>query len=274
MNVSRFSYRIFTSFLLAWSFSALVFSGVILYISPAGRVAHWTNWTLMGLSKEGWQGVHFLVALVFLVGGLFHLLKFNWKVFLHYLRTRSGGFNYAREASLSVFVVVLILGGMASGLPPFAMVADVSESVKAYWETESSTAPIPHMELLSLAEVSRQLQVSPGDAWIHLRDAGLVADGPEAPLGEIGEANGLSPRDVYSVLSQIKSAKPPDGLRISGLGRKSVLEVEEELGLSAGTLLKALQSRGQVVSPDETIKEIATRMQMDPHDLLAEITAD
>ena len=56
-------------------FLMLILSGTMLYVSPPGRVAHWTGWTLLGGSKEQWGAVHSLMALVFLIGGLFHLLK-------------------------------------------------------------------------------------------------------------------------------------------------------------------------------------------------------
>jgi hypothetical protein len=51
----------------------------------------------MGLGKEEWGSVHILMAIVFLAGSLFHLLKFNWKVFAHYLKTKRRGFRYTRE---------------------------------------------------------------------------------------------------------------------------------------------------------------------------------
>ena len=44
---SRFNWRGFFSLLLFGSFSLLAFSGIILYVTPKGRVANWTGWTLL-----------------------------------------------------------------------------------------------------------------------------------------------------------------------------------------------------------------------------------
>jgi hypothetical protein len=43
----------FTSLLLAVAFLMLGFSGVILYLTPRGRVANWTGWTMLGLDQQG-----------------------------------------------------------------------------------------------------------------------------------------------------------------------------------------------------------------------------
>ena len=79
MASKNFSFKTFTSFILAWSFLALIISGAVLYVAPAGRIANWTRWQLIILTKEQWQAVHTLAAIVFLIGGLFHLLKFKLK---------------------------------------------------------------------------------------------------------------------------------------------------------------------------------------------------
>jgi len=72
-----FNFRSFTAFILTWTFLTLVVSGAVLYIAPPGRIANWTRWQLIILTKEQWQAVHTLTAVAFLVGGLFHLLKFK-----------------------------------------------------------------------------------------------------------------------------------------------------------------------------------------------------
>ena len=57
-NRSRFAWRSMTSVLIAASFLILVLSGVLLFVSPPGRIANWTNWTILGLRKHDWIGLH------------------------------------------------------------------------------------------------------------------------------------------------------------------------------------------------------------------------
>ncbi|MDI9444793.1 MAG: DUF4405 domain-containing protein, partial [Planctomycetota bacterium] len=47
----------FTSLFLTLTFGAVASSGAILYLTPRGRVANWTDWTMLGLSKDEWAAL-------------------------------------------------------------------------------------------------------------------------------------------------------------------------------------------------------------------------
>jgi len=51
-KTSNFQLRAMISVLLALAFPALLVSGLVLFVSPPGRVANWTDWRLFGLSKH------------------------------------------------------------------------------------------------------------------------------------------------------------------------------------------------------------------------------
>jgi hypothetical protein len=53
-----FQWRALTSVLMTLGFVLLAASGIVLFLSPPGRVANWTNWTILGLRKSDWGGVH------------------------------------------------------------------------------------------------------------------------------------------------------------------------------------------------------------------------
>ena len=48
----RFNWRGFASLATGFAFLIMIVSGVVLYVAPRGRVANWTDWTVMGLGKE------------------------------------------------------------------------------------------------------------------------------------------------------------------------------------------------------------------------------
>ena len=48
---SGFYFRGFTTFALSAAAFVIAASGVALFATPRGRVAHWTHWTLAGLEK-------------------------------------------------------------------------------------------------------------------------------------------------------------------------------------------------------------------------------
>lgn len=277
MSNRKFSFKTFTSFILVWTFLLLFISGVMLFVSPPGRVAHWTNWTLLGLTKEGWQGVHTLMAVVFLVGGIFHLLKFNWKVFIHYLATRKKGSSYRFEAVMASVLFVVVLIGTILGIPPFSSFLDFGESVKLSWEEKIGNPPVPHMELKTLAEVSGLLGLSVDEARGQLQARAWDAGKGSSSLQQLADVNGVSPQDIYQAL-QTKSGSSPSpvpgnlqSIQRTGLGRKSIEDLSAELGFD---LRAELNRMGITAENHERWRDVAERAGASPHDLLTRIEAE
>jgi len=77
---ARFHWRAFVTLYVTLSFVLLAASGIVLYVAPPGRVANWSRWTLGALDRHGWQAVHTVFALLFVLAGAFHLW-FNWRTF-------------------------------------------------------------------------------------------------------------------------------------------------------------------------------------------------
>ena len=80
-------WRAMTSVFIASSFLLLLVSGAVLFISPPGRVANWSNWRMIGLTKHDWIGVHTWFAAVFVLTAVFHLI-FNFRPLVNYFRDR------------------------------------------------------------------------------------------------------------------------------------------------------------------------------------------
>ena len=76
----RFSTKGFTSLLLTCCFLVMTVSGVILFLTPRGRDARWTDWTLFGLDKEEWGALHINNSILLLVVVAVHLVL-NWSMF-------------------------------------------------------------------------------------------------------------------------------------------------------------------------------------------------
>ena len=81
----RFQWRALTSVLMTLGFMMLALSGIMLFLAPPGRVANWTNWTLLGLRKSAWGGLHIWFGTLFLVLTAVHVF-FNWRPLLGYPR--------------------------------------------------------------------------------------------------------------------------------------------------------------------------------------------
>ena len=74
-----FHFRSFISLLLFLSFSFSAFSGLVLFLRPEGSLANWHGWSVLGMDKKQWEGVHAVLVLVFFIAALVHLI-YNWKV--------------------------------------------------------------------------------------------------------------------------------------------------------------------------------------------------
>jgi hypothetical protein len=276
MASKHFSFKTFTSFILAWSFLALIISGAVLYVAPAGRIANWTRWQLIILTKEQWQAVHTLTAIVFLVGGLFHLLKFNWKVFIAYLRRKTdAGLAFRNEIIASLVLFLVILAGTIAEQPPFATVMATGESIRQFWDNPAQTPPIAHMEQMTLQELARNMQVEPEELLQSLLKLGYAATGQDELLQQLAERYQKSPVQIYDAL---KANQPPDaanrqatasgGASGGGQGFKTLAELAGEYGLTTEDALRSLAAKGIEAGADEKMREIADRSGKKPYELI------
>ena len=279
---NKFNFRAWTSLILVWTFILLIVSGTVLFVSPAGRISNWTNWRMGALTKSQWQSIHTLTAIAFLVGGLFHLLKFNWKVFWAYARKKGdNGWQYRKELAASIVLVVVVMTGTIIGIPPFSSVMSAGETVKNSWSTPDNEPPVPHLELLTLRQVSERLQIQPDALASKLVQRGIVLAGIEQSLADLAKRNGRSPQEIYSLAREITGN--PKSLATSplgeagghgetglgtGLGLKTLSEIAPQLGLTTEEALGRLHAQKFEAEPQDTIRTIASRRNMKPFEVV------
>ncbi len=270
----KFSFRTFTSLLLAWAFLALIVSGAVLYIAPPGRIANWTRWQIILLTKEQWQAVHTLTAIAFLVGGMFHLLKFNWKAFLAYLRRKAGGsLAFRRELIASGALFLLILAGTISQQPPFQSVMAAGESIRQYWEEPAQAPPIPHMEEMTLQELAANLKMDPGSLFRALEGNGYAAVDQDETLRHLAQRHQSSPNIIYASLTTASGPassehKPSFGSGGRGQGFKTLAQFAGENGISVEDAVRILAARGIEAKANDVMRDIAERSGRKPYELL------
>ena len=197
----RFHAKAFMSLLLSLAFLKLAFSGVILYLTPRGRVANWTGWTILGLSKEGWMSVHINVALLFLIVAMIHLIL-NWTMFWGYIKKGASlGLNMKLELAVAAVVAAVVLAGAIYQVPPFSTVMALNRQIKDSWEGWASDAPAPHAEEFTLERVAANMNLSANEVAMALQEAGFVVSNTSATVGQIAEANGVTPQDIYAAIT-------------------------------------------------------------------------
>jgi transposase-like protein len=263
---ARFQWRAFVTFFVTFSFLLLAASGLVLYVAPPGRVAHWSLWTMGRLDKEAWQGVHTVFAFLFVLAGAFHLY-FNWRVFLSYLRSRlAAGVRMKRELTLATSLVAAIGVLTVAGLPPFATVMEVGERARQAWSVEGSEPPVPHAEILPLERLAALTQMPLERVLANLESAGLAGSTPQATIAALASRHGLTPEQVWVALKG--EEKPRELAAGGGYGRKTVGEVCAQLEVPAEEGLDRLRRHGMEATPDTPMKALADRHGRQPHDLL------
>ena len=198
----KFQMKAFISLLLSLFFLVLGFSGVILYLTPRGRVANWTGWTMLGLEKQGWQAVHINIALLFLIVAGLHLY-FNWRMFWSYIKKQA---SFSLNLKLEMLVAILIAGGVLAGtiksVSPFGALMTLNYRIKDYWEREPVTAPMAHAEELSLGQLAGKLGLPIEQVIDALKQEGIAVENDTTTIAQLAEKNRFTPSDMYAAIKK------------------------------------------------------------------------
>lgn len=237
-----------------------------MYVAPPGRYAHWVTWKLAGLTKEGWQAIHTIFSLAFLILSVFHLFIVNWKAFLSYLKSKTKkGLNKKREFYISTTLAFVFFFGVIFSVPPFVNIMDFGEYCTDSWEKREERAPIPHAELLTLNELAEQLSL-PSVEYIttKLENHNIDFENTSTQtLQEIAEENNSTPIGVYEIISK-RAGNQRQG---SGIGRKTVEDFALEFDKSVEEIIKVLKDNNIEAKPDETLRDIGDNNNVIPREV-------
>jgi hypothetical protein len=262
-----FHWRGLTSLITFSCFTLLTVTGIVLYISPKGRVANWTGWSVLGLTKEEWSAVHMVVAFAFIIAAGFHLY-FNWTVFWNYFKSKLvAGLHLKREIAAALVVTVLLVAGTVANLPPFSSFIQLNDAAKAYWETRSLAGPYPHAEDDSLAVLAERTGVPLETMISKLRASGFEVDDPSVKLSVLAEKHGKTPSQVFAALRE-KGQGTPEASGGPGYGRMTLEQVCRDLGIEVEEAVAALRQSGIDAAPTDIMRSLADTAGKTPHDLL------
>ncbi len=265
MNPPKFQWRALVSVLVTLFFLILVLSGVMLFVSPPGRIANWTNWTLLGLRKSEWGGLHIWFGILFLVVAVVHLVL-NWRPLLSYFKSKlTHQVAFRWEWAAALLLCAGVYGGIRAGIPPFSSLLAFNEQIKESWDKPADRAPIPHAELLALGELAQRANVDLTTAIGRLAAAGITNATSEVMVGKLAERNQISGQRVYQIIvaepkargEQASSHSPSAGGRGGGPGRKTLAEYCSEQGLALTQVLAKLEAKKIHAKETMTLRDIA-----------------
>lgn len=197
-----FNFQGFTSLLLTLVFMAVAISGVVLYLTPRGRTAHWTDWTMLGLGKEEWGTLHMNTCAVLLLLAVLHL-AFNWRMFVGYLRKKAtGGLNLKREMLAAGALTALLVVGTVQLWPPMNELADLNTRIKNSWEAQVAEAPVPHSEEFTLTRFAEEINLPVEKMTVALSDEGFAVDDLARTVGDVAREKGVAPSEVLAAIQK------------------------------------------------------------------------
>lgn len=275
-----FNTRALISLLVASGFLVMAVTGIMLYVAPPGRVANWTDWTLLWLTKEQWAAVHISSSLVFVLAGFTHLVM-NRKPFFNYLHARFHGHEMPRaEGVVALVVVVALVWGTLANVPPISLLLDLNDRAKLMWSTAvDAEPPFGHAEEVSLAMLGARDRFDAGAALAALEAEGLeVAEGTATTIRRIADDNGRTPAAVYRVIRGVRAAAvdPVDGWTPAavegrfaggGMGRLTVAQLAAEGGIELGAAQARLAALGLPTEADGRLRALADEAGVEPMEL-------
>jgi len=274
-KANRFKWRAFISITTGLSFIAMSITGVILFVVPPGRIANWTGWTIFGLTKDQWQGLHLWFSLVFMLAAVLHIYL-NWRPLVNYFKNKvSKTFALRAEWVSSLLLCVVIGIGTLAGLRPFSSLLAWNEQIKHSWDKTERRAPVPHAELMTLAELVGHVGDIDVETMIaNLKAKGIDVESPQIVVGELAEAHDMTPRQLYDIAvgeahsgrgrgrgGQGGGGSGQRGEREyrsgQGIGRLTLQEYCAEAELSLDAAIAKLQEAGFKATGQMTIRQIA-----------------
>jgi len=267
--------RKITSLTALLSFAVLVTSGVVLFLTPQGRVAYWSEWHLWGLTKEAWGSMHILLSLLFLVAGIVHIVL-NWRPIVLYLRDRKERMRVVTpEFAASAVLTILFTVGPLLGWPPFRWVMDLNSYAKDQGSRTYGEPPYGHAEQSSLQAFAQKTGMDLEKAQTLLKDRGIAFESPQQRLQDIAKRNHLTPQQVYLAMKdaqiiQVTKGQLPEEVA-PGLGRKTLEDLCKEYNLELARVRTILEARNVIVKTDQPFRALAEANGTGPHELYAVI---
>jgi len=270
-----------TSFFTLFGFIIMSITGLVLYVMPAGRVAYWTTWGMLGLTKTQWDNIHILSSILFIVAGGFHTYL-NWKPLMNYFKDKARKqLKLRRELAISSVLAVVIVIGSIWPFPPLSYLLDFNAWIKEVWVVQDDyEPPFGHAEMMSLKAFAQKMDIDLKMAGQELKANGIVFDSPDETLEDIAARNDTSPMSLYMLIKKFEPQPEPEKLQTytpesievefagTGFGNKSIKSVCERLGLPAAVAIERLTRVGVSADLDKTVKATAENANMEAIEIL------
>ncbi|MFC1764822.1 DUF4405 domain-containing protein [Planctomycetota bacterium] len=219
-----FNWRGFVSVTTGLAFIGLAGTGIVLFFIPPGRIANWSGWHFLRLTKQQWNGLHIWFGLLFFIVALFHM-AYNWKCLISYFKDKARRhFALRWEWGAALLLVWVMSAGTVTGMIPFSSFLHWHTAIKhrqnnqASWpsnadtttgfasNTDSPNATGNHNSnrgrgfgQMTLSAYCEQKGLDLSKACAILEQAGMTVN-PKMTLREIANTGQAHPSEIRGLL--------------------------------------------------------------------------
>jgi len=264
--------RGFFSLLSFGGFLVLSITGIVLFIMPPGRIAYWTDWRFLGLTKDHWGSIHICSGVVFIVAGILHTFYYNWKPLINYIVKKISGRRLRAELAISSIIILFVIVGAIYGIPPLGPFLDFNEYVKSSWViSKEYEPPFGHAEDLSLKVFAKKMNIDLDKAVAELKSRGIAFESDRETLEEIAKRNKTSAMRLYAMIKKYEQQTQivkgqtytPEMIEEQfagmGLGRKTLEDMCAAIEVDVTQAKEKLAKQNISVKEDEALKKAADR---------------
>ena len=271
--------RKITSMTMIWSLIVLTLNSIVLYVVPEGRIANWADWRFWGLDKHDWSAQHTTVGFLFIFAGLLHIY-YNWKPLVSYMKNKAKSFSLFTTASnIGLALTIIFVIGTYLNVPPMSTIVEFSEQIKDGAAKKYGDPPYGQAQSSSLKGFTSRLGLDLEKSRELLEAAGIAVEDDKEMVSDIARRSDKTPQQIYEIIrSATYQAVAPvqtdehipadsvEGVTVpkSGMGKKTIGELCEEIGQDCAMIVEGLNKRGMSVDPDQKLKDLATENDTGP----------
>ncbi len=256
---------------MVWSLIVLVFNSIVLYVVPEGRIANWADWRFWGLDKHDWSAQHTTVGFLFIFAAMLHIY-YNWKPILNYMKDKAKKFKvFTAASSLGLGLTVIFVIGTYLDVPPMSTIVEFSEQIKEGAAKKYGDPPYGQAQSSSLKGFTSRMGLDLDRSMELLQDAGIEVTDDKEMVQDIAKRSGNTPQQIFDIIKPAgispaapgadshnedgadKTMTPPK----SGMGKKTITQLCEEIGQDCDMIIAGLKQRGMTIDPEQKLKDLA-----------------
>ena len=193
-----------TSLVMLLSMILMTYTGIILFIAPQGKIAYWSNWEILALTKTQYGELHSTFMVLFIIATLLHIY-YNFRLIVNYLSNKAKEVVvFTKEMVVATLLTVVFIVGTLYEVVPFSSFLSLGDSAKEYWEQRYGKPPYSRAENSQLKTFIKKTGLNEKDALEQLKKNEIVYNSLDDKLIDIAKKNHLSPNRVYEIMMNLK----------------------------------------------------------------------